>query len=100
LAVSSRNGHLTPEQRKQAPALYRELCAARDAAEAGERSAGAVATVFEDAVAGCGRVQYFTAVEADTMAPLETLAGSVRLLASLQLGSVRLVDSIGVVVNG
>ena len=99
LAVSSRNGQLTPEEREQAPALYRGLCAARDAAAAGERSAGAVARVFEDTLAGYGRVQCFNAVEADTMAPLDTLAGSVRFLASIQLGSVRLVDNVGVVVD-
>ena len=32
---------------------------------------------------------------ADTMATLESLTGSVRLLASIQLGSTRLVDNLG-----
>ncbi|BCX89277.1 pantoate--beta-alanine ligase [Methylomarinovum tepidoasis] len=37
LALSSRNGYLTPAERARAPLLYRSLCQARDAIAAGER---------------------------------------------------------------
>jgi pantoate--beta-alanine ligase len=100
LAVSSRNGQLSADERERAPGLYRALCAARAAAAAGERSSRAVAKVFHDALGGCGEVLYFTAVQADSMAPLETLAGSVRFLASVRIGSVRLVDNVGVAAGG
>jgi pantoate--beta-alanine ligase len=96
LAVSSRNAQLTPEARAVAPVLYRALCATRDAATDGARKTARLEEVFTDAIGGAGSVVYFAAVEADTMAPLEQLDGSVRLLASLELGSVRLVDNLGV----
>ena len=41
-------------------------------------------------------IQYFAVVDGPTMRPLDVLAGSVRLLASIKLGSVRLLDNIGV----
>jgi len=99
LAVSSRNDQLTRADREHAPALYRGLCAARDAARGGKQSVEAVANLFTETVAGHGRVRYFTAVEADTMATIDTFAGSVRLLASIELGSVRLIDNVGLVVE-
>jgi pantoate--beta-alanine ligase len=98
LAVSSRNGQLTAEERAIAPVLYRALCTCRDAAEAGARSVAELEKVFAAVVGEVGepaRIRYFTPVEADTMRPLDSLAGSVRLLASLELGSVRLLDNIG-----
>ena len=96
LAISSRNTKLTASQRATAPVLYRALCVARDAAIDGERSPNALSEVFTDAVGGAAKVQYFTSVEADTIAPVAPLAGSIRLLASIELGSVRLVDNLGV----
>jgi pantoate--beta-alanine ligase len=96
VAVSSRNGQLTPAQRAAAPALYRALCDCRDAALAGARTAAELEKLFDATIGDPGRVRYFVAVEADTMAPLDELAGPVRLLASIELGSVRLLDNLGV----
>ena len=42
LALSSRNVHLTPDQRAAAPVIHRALSAARARWEAGERSARAL----------------------------------------------------------
>jgi pantoate--beta-alanine ligase len=97
LAVSSRNAQLTAEQRAVAPVLHRALCACRDAALAGARTAAELEKVFAATVGDPGCIRYFTPVEADTMAPLDELAGagSVRLLASIELGSVRLLDNVG-----
>lgn len=96
VAVSSRNGQLTAEQRAEAPVLYRALCDCRDAVQAGARTADELEKVFAAMIGDPGCIRYFTAVEADTMAPLDELAGSVRLLASIALGSVRLLDNLGV----
>jgi pantoate--beta-alanine ligase len=95
LAVSSRNAQLTAQQRAVAPVLYRALCASRDAALRGIRSAAALERVFVETVGDPGCVRYFTVVDADTMRPLEQLAGPVRLLASIGLGPVRLLDNLG-----
>lgn len=66
-----------------------------EAARAGERSLGQLSRLFSEAVGDAAEVGYFTAVEPDAMSPLESLSGAVRLLASIELGSVRLVDNLG-----
>jgi pantothenate synthetase len=55
-----------------------------------------VKKVFTAAIDDPDSIQYFAAVEADTMAPLDELRGSVRLLASIELGPVRLLDNLGI----
>jgi pantoate--beta-alanine ligase len=96
LAVSSRNAQLTADERAVAPVLYRALRECRDAARAGTRDTAELEKVFATAIADPACIRYFTPVEADTMAPLDELAGSVRLLASIELGSVRLLDNVGI----
>jgi len=96
LAVSSRNSQLTTEQRAVAPVLYRALCASRDAALAGATTAAEVEKVFADTIGDAAAIQYFAVVDGPTMRPLDDLAGSARLLASIELGSVRLLDNVGV----
>ena len=100
LAVSSRNEQLTPEQRAVAPLLYRALIACRDAAVAGTRDADELFKVFAATLGAPNGARTFVAVEGDTMAPLTTLSGSVRLLASVELGSVRLLDNLGLELTG
>ena len=96
LAVSSRNSQLTPEQRGVAPVLHRALCASRDAALASATTAADVEQVFKDVVGDVAAIQYFAVVDGPTMTPLEDLAGSVRILASIALGETRLLDNIGI----
>jgi pantoate--beta-alanine ligase len=96
VAVSSRNSQLTPEQREAAPVLYRALCATRDAALAGTTTAAKIEQVFTDAVGDDAAIQYFAVVDGPTMTPLDDLARSVRILASIALGETRLLDNIGI----
>ncbi|HLM17076.1 MAG TPA: pantoate--beta-alanine ligase [Acidimicrobiia bacterium] len=96
VAVSSRNSQLTPEQRAVAPVLYRALGAARDAALGGTTKSTAVEEVFTDTVGSAAAIQYFAVVDGPTMTPLDELAGSVRILASIALGDTRLLDNIGI----
>lgn len=95
LAVSSRNSQLSSEERADAPALYRALNDCVEATRAGASTATELKGVFARSIGIPDRVRYFTAVEADTMVPLDELHGSLRLLASIQLGSVRLLDNVG-----
>ena len=95
VAVSSRNEQLTPEQRAVAPVLHRALCAARDAAESGARTADDLEQVFAETVGDAAEIQYVAVVDCPTMTPLDDLSGSVRILASIALGDTRLVDNIG-----
>ena len=96
VAVSSRNAQLSPEQRAVAPVLYRALGASRDAAVAGARTTAQLEKVFREVFDDRDCIRYFAAVAADTMAPLEELRGAVRLLASIELGPVRLLDNVGI----
>jgi pantoate--beta-alanine ligase len=96
VAISSRNSQLTAEERAQAPVLYRALSAAHDAALDGVRSSDELTRVFAEVIGDHAEIRYFTPVESTTMVPLDELGGSVRLLASIGLGSVRLVDNLGV----
>jgi pantoate--beta-alanine ligase len=95
VAVSSRNAQLTAEQRAVAPILSQALRASQAAALAGATTAEDLEKVFIDAVGGAAAIQYFAAVDGPTMAPMTELAGSVRLLASIALGDVRLLDNLG-----
>jgi pantoate--beta-alanine ligase len=95
LALSSRNQQLTELQRADASVLYRALVAARRAALEGTRSARELLAIFSETVGNVARIRYFTPVVSATMKPLDEVTSSVRLLASIEIGSVRLVDNIG-----
>ena len=96
VALSSRNKHLTPEQRALAPLLSRSLRAAVNAVDHGERSTGflrdAAQTIF--APYSQVRLEYFEITDPDTLIPVERIAGPVLIAAAMWLGSTRLIDNI------
>ncbi|MCO6481878.1 MAG: pantoate--beta-alanine ligase [Flavobacteriales bacterium] len=94
LALSSRNQRLSGAERRAAPALYRALCAIRDAAathtaaqalEAGQRVLAEEPLVVPD---------YLTLAHPETLLPLPDWdgRGAVALVAA-QVGPVRLIDN-------
>lgn len=101
LALSSRNGRLTPAERKVAPKLYWSLLAGKraiedervdDPAEVASRMAGCLAE--EPAFA----LEYAAAVDPDTLETPVRLGGEVRLLIAARLGRTRLIDNVAVTV--
>jgi pantoate--beta-alanine ligase len=97
LAMSSRNVYLSSEERLHAPALHRALIKCAEAVKTGQ----AVETALEEAriaIAGAGfAIDYVEARHAETLAPLDRLAGEpVRLLAAARIGKTRLIDNIAV----
>lgn len=96
LAMSSRNRFLTPPDRALAPVLYRSL---RTVAERlrGGAPAGAV---LEDATAALTEqsfaVNYLALVDGPTLASIDAAIPGARLIAAARLGSVRLLDNVGV----
>ena len=91
VAVSSRNSQLTPEQRAVAPVLYQALCASRDAALAGTTTAAEVEQVFIDTVDGAAADPVLRGGRrSDHDSRSMSSRGSVRLLASIVLGDIRL----------
>jgi pantoate--beta-alanine ligase len=97
LARSSRNVYLTPQERAQAPALYRALDSAARAIAAGAAIDEALATARR-AVADAGfEIDYIEARDAHTLAPVPDGApGALRLLAAARLGATRLIDNVAV----
>jgi pantoate--beta-alanine ligase len=97
LAMSSRNVYLSPDERANAPALYRTLVACADGINAGM----AVANVLEQGrasieSAGFG-LDYLEARHAETLAPIAAAnEGPIRLLVAARLGKTRLIDNLAV----
>jgi pantoate--beta-alanine ligase len=94
LALSSRNRYLTPEERAQAPALYRALTAAKAAAEAGEKSADRLRSLMLDALAPAtlGTPDYVSIADADTLDELTVLDRPVLASLAVRFPSARLID--------
>ena len=97
LAMSSRNGYLTAEQRAIAPALHAtiEAMARRLAAGAGSggESARGTQRLLE---AGFSAVDYVEVRDSDTLKPVERVQRPARVLAAARLGTVRLIDNVAV----
>ena len=98
LALSSRNSYLTPAERAVAPALNRALTRAAAELADGAREAGPVLAEARATLLGVGfaSVDYLELRDAETLAPLERVAGPARLLAAAWLGKARLIDNIPV----
>jgi pantoate--beta-alanine ligase len=96
LAVSSRNTYLTPEERAQAPTIYRSLQACRERMLAGERNRRTLErTLHEDLAEVAGaRIDYAAILEAESLKPLESVRGRVLVAVAVQLASARLIDNI------
>ncbi len=95
LAMSSRNQYLSAQERRIAPALYRELQGAAERIAAGERDWAALEASVAGALAEAGfRPDYVAVADAETL--LAPTADSRRLviLAAAWLGRARLIDNI------
>lgn len=96
LAMSSRNTYLTPEQRRQAPVLYRSLAEARALFDGGERSASAIAHCIRDvlATANLAQVDYIEIVDGRTLEPVSGVTGPTLIALAVWFGKTRLIDNI------
>ncbi|AOZ52307.1 pantoate--beta-alanine ligase [Chromobacterium vaccinii] len=97
LALSSRNGYLSAEERAEAPRLYRNLSMIRDGLLAGSQDYAALENAARDDLAAAGwTVDYVEVRQADTLEIAH--AGEKRLvaLAAARLGKTRLIDNIEV----
>jgi pantoate--beta-alanine ligase len=95
LALSSRNVKLTPEQRAKAPLIYRALREAVASIEAGERSLARIKAQVAERVAPVGTIDYLVSVDPREITPKDPLTGDVRLMISVKVGEIRLLDNIG-----
>jgi pantoate--beta-alanine ligase len=95
LALSSRNVHLSPEERRAAPVLHRALAAARDAWLAGERDAEALRRIVRAVLAEepLADTEYVSCADAHTLAELDRLEGPALLSLAVRFGHTRLIDN-------
>lgn len=96
LALSSRNVHLSPEERAAAPVLYRALSAARDAYEAGERRGDVLRGLMEEVLATepLAQVEYVSCADAMTLTEVQPIEGPVLFSMAVVFGTTRLIDNI------
>ncbi|MES2210872.1 MAG: pantoate--beta-alanine ligase [Chloroflexota bacterium] len=95
LAMSSRNVHLTRDERAAAPVLHRALVAAREAWERGERSAEALRSIMKSVLAEepLARVEYVSCADAGSLQELHRVTGPAVLSLAVHLGATRLIDN-------
>ena len=96
LALSSRNRYLSDDERQRALAIHRSLAAARTAVEAGGLGVlvKAVRDAREEITASGGKVDYVSALDADTMMPpVEGVTTKLLLAAAVFYGTTRLIDN-------
>lgn len=95
LALSSRNGYLTADERILAPRLYKTLQATAEAIRQGNRDFRSLEDIAEKQLKKLGfRPDYFHIVDSETLKPAEAADTRIRILAAAFLGKTRLIDNI------
>jgi pantoate--beta-alanine ligase len=95
LALSSRNVHLAPEQRRAAAVLRRALLAARSAWERGERSGAVLRAAMRAELdrEPLAAVEYVSIADGSTLAELDTVQGPALASLAVRFGTTRLIDN-------
>ena len=95
LAMSSRNGYLTPEERRAATVLHRALDAAEALWRSHERRGEALRRAMEATLAKepLARVDYASVVDPESFRELEVAAEAARLCLAVFFGTTRLIDN-------
>jgi len=96
LAISSRNARLTSEERAAAPIIHRALQQACRRVGEGVRCSSEIRRIAVEMLAQepRARLEYVEVVDPRTMAPVETVAGRVRIAAAVWFGRTRLIDNV------
>ena len=95
LALSSRNVHLSPEERAAAPVLRRALLAARARWEAGERSGEALRESMRKVLREepLARPDYVSVADGRTLTELDRVEEPALLSLAVRFGATRLIDN-------
>lgn len=95
LALSSRNVHLSAEERAAAPVVRRALLAARAAWDEGERSGEILRGRMRSTLAAepLADTEYVSVADVETLAELDRIDGPALLSMAVRFGSTRLIDN-------
>ena len=95
LAMSSRNQYLSPEERKLAPTIYRQLQQAVIALQSGVRDFTRIEGTGRAALDSAGfRTDYFSVRDAGSLAPAQPDTRHFVVLTAARLGKARLIDNL------
>jgi pantoate--beta-alanine ligase len=96
LAMSSRNRYLSPNERRQAAALFRSLTLAAEMAAQGERNAAKILEAMREMIqaAGPSQIDYIAIADAETLETVETIHGRAVAALAVKIGKTRLIDNI------
>ena len=95
LALSSRNGYLSPDELKVAPKLYQALCAARDEILMGKKRYSVLEDEAMAYLQEAGFVSdYFSVCRASDLLKADKQDTNLVVLAAAKLGRTRLIDNI------
>lgn len=94
LAMSSRNGHLSAEERARALSLHRALEQTQEAVRAGEHQTAALrARALAELSASGVEPEYFELVTSNGLQPVERVEGDVLAVVAARVGATRLIDN-------
>lgn len=96
LAMSSRNAYLTAEQRRHAKCLRRALNLAEAAWQQGNTSPDPIIAKMRTLIEETPEteIDYISAVDADTLAPVSVLCPGVLIALAVKIGRTRLIDNV------
>ena len=96
LAMSSRNKHLSVEERQRASIIYQALRKAKLAAKEGERDAAQLAQIVRETITSepLARIDYVEIVDNETLEPVGKIGENAVLIAvAVRFGETRLIDN-------
>lgn len=100
LAMSSRNGYLSPAQRLEAPRLHKALSLVVEAIQAGNQDFSAIEAQTSQFLTQLGWiVDYISVRSANTLLPATKTDRQLVVLGAARQGSTRLIDNIEFVLN-
>ena len=96
LAISSRNGSLSAQERPAATVLYRALAVAHQAFAEGERDGDTLRAILSSTLAAepLAREEYVSVADPDSLAELPQVTQGALLSIAVKIGKVRLIDSL------
>jgi len=95
LALSSRNGYLTSQERPIATQLYQSLCWARQQIEKGRSDFAALEAEARELLKAKGmRPDYFSVIHQKTLEAATKSDKNIAILAAVYLGKTRLIDNV------
>ncbi len=102
LAKSSRNVNLLPEERLEAPILFKSLTAATTPIDQGERNPAKIENVIKEMISNesNGEIDYVEIYSYPQLKPVKTLAGRVIIALAVKFSKVRLIDNVIIEIAG